>query len=711
MAVVADALMQRAAHGLRGHGPPSCVRTRGRVYGAPGAGAGRSGQQRRRRPVRRGRGSPAAGSRVTAVPASGTPHAAGLAALRAAGGRLIDLADRARPSPVMTGRLPTSSWTAFSGSAAGRVCRTTRRAGRRLQRSGGAVDRGRPAVRSRRRHRRRTRRRRSARRRTVTFGEAKPCHLIEPARSRCGRSSSSTSGSDATGTGTPVAGRLGRPTTCAAALALSRTRRSDKYSRGVVGIDTGSEAYPGRRGDVDVFGAVHGGAGMVRFLGPERAGGDHRDRLPNVVFCAGPGAGPPARVGLGRPGRRRRGARRLLDSGLPAVVDADGLRYLPDRLPGTLAAHPARRRAGPAAGRERGVGRATTRSAPSAPGSRGPVRPCCSRARPSSSAARAAAGRGRAARPGLDGPGRIRRRARRAVRRVLAAGCRPHRRRRCLVQALAAARIRPRRRASRGSGAAGSAGAAPAHCGGLAPQGAIELRVPLALGPLALRRPGRRRAADSAGHRPGHGERGDRPGGVPGQHRGARAHVADAPADGRGQGRRLRARDAACARAARAAGATGWGSRPRARRLALREAGDTGRVLAWLYGPDEDLDAAGRSRRRRLRPSPSTRSARDRGRGGLAEHRARVHLKFDTGLSRNGAAAADWPEVCAAAAEAEQAGAVEVVGVWSHLAAADEPGHASVADPAGGLPRPRSAGRAAAGLEPTLAISPTPPAR
>ena len=45
--------------------------------------------------------------------------------------------------------------------------------------------------------------------------------------------------------------------------------RSDKYSRGVVGIDTGSDHYPGAGGH-DRLGAVYAGAGMVRFLGADR---------------------------------------------------------------------------------------------------------------------------------------------------------------------------------------------------------------------------------------------------------------------------------------------------------------------------------------------------------------------------------------------------------------------------------------------------------
>ncbi len=58
---------------------------------------------------------------------------------------------------------------------------------------------------------------------------------------------------------------------------------------------------------------------------------------------------------------------------------------------------------------------------------------------------------------------------------------------------------------------------------------------------------------------------------------------------------------------------------------------------------------------------------------------ARVHLKADTGLSRGGATAADWPSVVDAALAAQAAGRLSVVGLWSHFASADEPGNPSVA--------------------------------
>ena len=155
-----------------------------------------------------------------------------------------------------------------------------------------------------------------------------------------------------------------------------------------------------------------------------------------------------------------------------------------------------------------------------------------------------------------------------------------------------------------------------------------------------------------------------------------------------------------CAREARAAGAGWLGVATPAEALALREAGDTGPVLAWLYGVEEDLsplvaaqvDVSAQSvdQVSRLVAAAAT-----------AERRARVHLKADTGLSRNGAGAEIWPEVCAAAAEGEDAGALEVVGVWSHFAASDEVGHPSVPIQLAAFQRAYEVARSA-GLEPAL---------
>jgi alanine racemase len=142
-------------------------------------------------------------------------------------------------------------------------------------------------------------------------------------------------------------------------------------------------------------------------------------------------------------------------------------------------------------------------------------------------------------------------------------------------------------------------------------------------------------------------------------------------ADGYGHGM------VACARAARAAGTPWLGVATPSEALALRSSGDEGRLLAWLYGPEEDLSPLVAEDVDVSVQSVDQISALAAA-AGTTERRARIHLKVDTGLSRNGATLDDWPKVCAAAAEAEQVGAVEVVAVWSHLASADEPDAASV---------------------------------
>jgi len=52
--------------------------------------------------------------------------------------------------------------------------------------------------------------------------------------------------------------------------------------------------------------------------------------------------------------------------------------------------------------------------------------------------------------------------------------------------------------------------------------------------------------------------------------------------------------------------------------------------------------------------------------------RARVHLKIDTGLHRNGIRPEEWAAAVARAREAERAGLISVVGIWSHLAEASD---------------------------------------
>lgn len=137
-------------------------------------------------------------------------------------------------------------------------------------------------------------------------------------------------------------------------------------------------------------------------------------------------------------------------------------------------------------------------------------------------------------------------------------------------------------------------------------------------------------------------------------------------ADGYGHGM------APVARAAREAGATWLGAATQDEVLALRVAGDTGRLLTWLTVPGEnyrpaieaDIDLTAYTTRE------LDEIATDAGALGT---QARVQLKIDTGLSRGGATAADWPDLVAHAAALEQDETLKITGIWSHLASADDP--------------------------------------
>src|SRR5699024_7662004 len=100
---------------------------------------------------------------------------------------------------------------------------------------------------------------------TVTFGVAKPCHVTEPAATACGRVDVIDIGLGEVG----ATLRCWRPDEVRRAWPVPGPM-SDKYSRGVVGMDTGSPSYPGAA-VLGAAGAVHAGAGMVRFSGAEEA--------------------------------------------------------------------------------------------------------------------------------------------------------------------------------------------------------------------------------------------------------------------------------------------------------------------------------------------------------------------------------------------------------------------------------------------------------
>ncbi|MEB8341547.1 alanine racemase [Streptomyces endophyticus] len=132
------------------------------------------------------------------------------------------------------------------------------------------------------------------------------------------------------------------------------------------------------------------------------------------------------------------------------------------------------------------------------------------------------------------------------------------------------------------------------------------------------------------------------------------------------------------ARAAKEAGAEWLGAATAEEALELRAAGLPGRIMCWLWVPggpwregieaDLDMSVSGMWALREV-----VDAARAMGRV------ARIQLKADTGLGRNGCLPGDWPELVREALKAQRAGFVNVTGLWSHFACADEPGHPSIA--------------------------------
>ncbi|MDR0483197.1 MAG: alanine racemase [Cellulomonadaceae bacterium] len=134
-------------------------------------------------------------------------------------------------------------------------------------------------------------------------------------------------------------------------------------------------------------------------------------------------------------------------------------------------------------------------------------------------------------------------------------------------------------------------------------------------------------------------------------------------------------------RAALRGGADWLGAAQASEALELREAGitvDQARILTWLHGPgvpfseliihDIDVSVAAYWVLDGLAEAAAT-----------LKQPARIHLKIDTGLGRNGIMPEDLPEFAARVAELQKEGLVHLVGVWTHLALADEPGNPTIA--------------------------------
>jgi hydroxyethylthiazole kinase-like uncharacterized protein yjeF len=318
-------LMQRAAAGLATVCAGLLAAAPGRVYGARVAllvGSGDNGGDA----LYAGARLACRGARVEAVPAGSRTHERGLAALRAAGGRtvppdaardLIERADLVVDGLVGIGgsgelREPYATLAELASGAPGTVVAVDVPSG--VDASTGQVDGA--AVRADL---------------TVTFGAYKTGLLIDPGAAHAGVVELVDIGlgpylpdpDTVALTGADVADLLPRPGV-----------ESDKYRRGVVGIAAGSERFTGAA-VLAVGGAVRAGAGMVRYAGAAEPVVQVRARWPEaVVTTLAPDEGVErvGRVqawvlgpGLGTGKEAHEVARTVLASGVPVLVDADGL--------------------------------------------------------------------------------------------------------------------------------------------------------------------------------------------------------------------------------------------------------------------------------------------------------------------------------------------------------------------------------------------------
>ncbi|MBR7675737.1 NAD(P)H-hydrate epimerase, partial [Streptomyces daliensis] len=167
---------------------------------------------------------------------------------------------------------------------------------------------------------------------TVTFGAYKPGLLIDPAREYAGALRLVDIGLGPhlpDGTGAAKAEALQHADVDA--LLPRPAAESDKYRRGVVGVVAGSARYPGAA-VLAVAGALRGGAGAVRYVGP--AADAVLARFPETLVSPG----PPAKAGrvqawvvgpgLGDGKEAEEHLREVLASDVPVLVDADGLRLM-----------------------------------------------------------------------------------------------------------------------------------------------------------------------------------------------------------------------------------------------------------------------------------------------------------------------------------------------------------------------------------------------
>lgn len=158
---------------------------------------------------------------------------------------------------------------------------------------------------------------------TVTFGVYKPGLLVDPGREYAGAVRLVDIGLElGRGEGDLEALQHGD----VARLLPEPTGESDKYRRGVVGIVAGSARYPGAA-VLAVAGALRGGAGAVRYVGP--AAGAVVSRFPETLVSEGaPGKAGRVQAWVAGPGLGddASGLADVLGAEVPVLIDADGLR-------------------------------------------------------------------------------------------------------------------------------------------------------------------------------------------------------------------------------------------------------------------------------------------------------------------------------------------------------------------------------------------------
>ena len=150
------------------------------------------------------------------------------------------------------------------------------------------------------------------------------------------------------------------------------------------------------------------------------------------------------------------------------------------------------------------------------------------------------------------------------------------------------------------------------------------------------------------------------------EHAGSAQVMAVVKADGYGHGA------AQVGRAALAAGAAELGVATLDEALCLRDEGVTAPVLCWLHPPGTDF-APALEADVQLGVSSTRQLAEVLDAVGRTGRTATVTVKVDTGLSRNGVSAADFPGLLDALRRAVADDAVRPRGIMSHLACGDDP--------------------------------------